>query len=303
MAHAKHTSPNDCASRLTWRAQGLMRDGAHQGQAALMLEAIDVATQAVAADPSALEAYNIIAWANWSCHLYRWGSNPAEAQAAMATAVGRMLALDPLDHRTLTVSGVLHLIQDEQDRGLADLHRAVEVNPNSSQSLMWLAMCEAMAGQVADARTHAALSLRLNPRDPWIGVAHVALALASFRERDYAEAARLAELAIQSEPSVPLRRAIMIACCAQLGDKARAERELAVLNGFAPDFIPSLFGKRRIIARTGLETIGRCLPPESGKFCKLFYRYSHVTTDWPAISWHRSVWWQQSRGWCNESGP
>jgi hypothetical protein len=26
-----------------------------------------------------------------------------------------------------------------------------------------------------------------------------------------------------------------------------------------------------MIARTRVETIGRCLPPESGKFCTLFY--------------------------------
>lgn len=85
------------------------------------------------------------------------------------------------------------------------------------------------------------LSLRLNPRDTWIGVAHVALAMVSYCVRDYAEAARLAELAIQSEPAVPLRRAIMIACCGQLGDHERAARELRELNGLAPDFVARLF--------------------------------------------------------------
>ena len=241
VAHASHASPNDNAQRLTWRAQGLMNDAVRQGRPAPLLEAIDLATQSTAADPTALATYNVLAWANFSRHLNRWGADPELAQFAMAAAVERMMTLSPLDHRTLLVSGVLRVLQGEPDRGLADLRRALEVNPNSSQSLMWLALCEAMAGQSGDARTHAMLSLRLNPRDPWVGVAHVALAMVSFQAMDYVEAARLAELAIQSEPAVPLRRALMIACCARLGDIARAEREMAVLNGFAPDFISGLF--------------------------------------------------------------
>ncbi len=28
-----------------------------------------------------------------------------------------------------------------------------------------------------------------------------------------------------------------------------------------------------MIACAGVETIGRCLPPESGKFCTLFYKF------------------------------
>jgi len=241
MAQARRAHPSDTALRLTWRAQGLMNEGVHKGRAALVLDAIAMARQALAADPATLAAYNVLAWSNWSCHLYRWGPEPARALEAMVTAVDQMAELNALDHRTLTISGVLRVTRGEPDRGLADLRRALEVNPNSSQSLMWLALCEAMAGLGEDAKTHAALSLRLNPRDVWIGVAHVALAMVSLCAHDYPEAARLAELAIQSEPAVPLRRAIMIACCARLGDHARAGRELAVLNGFAPEFIASLF--------------------------------------------------------------
>jgi adenylate cyclase len=241
MAHAHRVRPSDTAVHLTWRAQGLMNEGVRKGEAAPVLDAIATARQALAADPASLAAYNVIAWANFSCHLYRWGPDPAKALDAMASAVGHMAALNALDHRTLTISGVLRVVHGEHDRGLADLRRALEVNPNSSLSLMWLALCEAMTGLGDEAKGHATLSLRLNPRDTWIGVAHVALAMVSFNARDYAEAARLAELAIQSEPAVPLRRAIMIACCAQLGDLARAAKELTVLNGFAPDFITGLF--------------------------------------------------------------
>jgi adenylate cyclase len=241
MAHARRAKANDGAIQLTWRAQALMNEGVRKGQSALVLEAVDIVRQAIAADPTSLTAYNVLAWGQWSCHLYRWGPDPAKALDEIWSAAEHMLAIDALDHRTLTICGVLRVMQGEQERGLADLRRALEVNPNSSMSLMWLAFCEAMTGQGEAAREHAMLSLRLNPRDFWIGVAHLALAMVSFAARDFAEAARWAELAIQAEPAVPFRRAIMIACCAQMGDLDRAARERAVLDGFAPDFMASLF--------------------------------------------------------------
>ena len=72
----------------------------------------------------------------------------------------------------------------------------------------------------------------------------------SFAARDYGEAVRWVELAIQAESAVPLRRALMIACCARNGDLARAARERATLDSFAPDFIPRLLsGDFRVFAR------------------------------------------------------
>ena len=250
MAHARSPRPNDTAEQLTWRAHGLMTEAVRQGKPTLALQAIDLVRQAIATDPTALGAYNVLAWSQWSCHLYRWGPQPETALATMESAVEQMQRINALDHRTLTVAGVLRIAHGQPERGLTDLRRALEVNPNSSLSLMWLALCEAMAGRGDEARTHAMLSLRLNPRDAWIGVAHVALAMVSFAARDYAEAARWAEHAIQTEPAVPLRRALMIACCAQTGDLARAARERATLDSFAPDFVPSLLrGDFRVFAR------------------------------------------------------
>ena len=250
MALARHARPNDTADQLIWRAHGLLTEAVRQGKAAAALQAIELVRQAITLDPASLAAYNVLAWAQWSCHLYRWGSDPAKALPTMECAVVQMQRINALDHRTLTIAGVLHIACGAPDRGLVDLRRAIEVNPNSSLSLMWLALCEAMAGLGEDARTHAMLSLRLNPRDAWIGVAHLALAMVSFVAQDYAEATRWADLAIQAEPAAPLRRALMIACCARSGDLARAATEQATLNSVAPDFISSLFrGEFKVFAK------------------------------------------------------
>jgi tetratricopeptide (TPR) repeat protein len=104
-----------------------------------------------------------------------------------------------------------------------------------------LASSEATAGQAQEAKTHAHLALRLSPRDNFIGSAHLALAMANFTLRDYAEAVRWCESAIQVSHRAPIRRALMIACSARAGDMVRARAEIAVLNSFAPGFIASLF--------------------------------------------------------------
>jgi tetratricopeptide (TPR) repeat protein len=162
-----------------------------------------------------------------------------------------MQALDALDERTLTLQGVVRASRGEQEQAIADLRRAREVNPNSANTLMWLAFTEATVGLNQDAKEHALLALRLSPRDFVLnGNAQLALAMASYCAREYTEAMRWAELAIQSLPRAPIRRAIMIGCCARAGDLQRATRERIILDGFAPDFISSLFrGENRVFTR------------------------------------------------------
>jgi adenylate cyclase len=250
VATARRARPNNDAIQLTWRAQGLRYDAQFKGQASLMLEAVSTSHQAVAADPTSLAAHGSLAWAYWVCHLYRWGPEPDKALDAAWAAAEQMLRIDALDYRTLTLCGLVRVWRGEQEHGIADLRRAVEINPNSFSTQMWLAFAEATAGLNDDAKAHALLALRLSPRDPIIGGAQLTLAMASFSAREYDEAVRWAELAIQSQPTAPIRRALMIACCARAGDLQRAARERAVLDGFAPDFVTSLFrGENRVFTR------------------------------------------------------
>ena len=100
-------------------------------------------------------------------------------------AIGTVMRIDPLDHQTLNHFRRAAGGQGRSGTRLAELRRALDVNPNSSVSLMWPAFCEAMSVLGEAARTHAMLSLRLNPRHFRIGVAHLALAMVSFAAREY----------------------------------------------------------------------------------------------------------------------
>src|SRR5271169_1982889 len=118
-------------------------------------------------------------------------------------------------------NGGARLRADSSSRArMSALRGALDVNPNSAITLVLLAWTEATA--------HALLALRLSPRDIWIGNAQLALVTASFSAPEYPEALRWAELAIQSLPIAPVRRAIMIACCARAGELQRTAQERAV---------------------------------------------------------------------------
>ena len=55
---------------------------------------------------------------------------------------------------------------------------------------------------------------------------------------------------IQGLPTAPLRRAMMVAYAAEVGDEAFLRTHLDKLNSFAPDFIPSLLqGEKRIFPK------------------------------------------------------
>jgi adenylate cyclase len=250
VAHACRANPNDTAAQLIWRAQGLFNEAINKGQQSLMLEAIATAQQAMAADPASLSGHRILAWSHGLRHLARWGPEPKKALDAAWSAVERMLGIDTLDDRTLTHRGATRVLRGELERGIADLRRALDVNPNSTIALVTLAWAEATVGLREDAKAHALLALRLSPRDSWIGTAQLALAMASYTAREYAAAMRWAQLAIQSQPAAPIRRTIVIACSARAGDLQKAAQERAVLYGFAPDFIASVFGgENRVFTR------------------------------------------------------
>jgi tetratricopeptide (TPR) repeat protein len=250
IAQARRSNANRGCGPLAWQAQGQFFEATQRGQPALMLQAIDKASQAIAIDPSSLVAHYALGQAHYLCHLYRWGRNPYKALDEAWSVAERMLAIDALDYRTLTLCGWLRVARGEQKRGIADLRRALEMNPNAAATLLVLSWMEAAAGLSEEAKAHALLALRLSPRDMFIGIAHLALSMATFTAREYENCMRWTELAIQSQPTQPIRRTIMIACCARAGDSTRAAQESTAIRTFAPDFIASLFrGENPVFTR------------------------------------------------------
>jgi len=241
IALSRRDTTNLRARQLAWRAEGLYLDAYSNGNSALMQQAIAACEEAITADPASLAACSTLVMAHYLCHLYRWGDRPEGALERAWAVVERMTTINSQDERTLTLRGWVRFNRGQYDGGLSDLRRACEVNPNFAFALNRLSLAEAKAGMGEEAVAHATLALRLSPKDYWAGTAHLAMTLAYFALRNYTEAVRWCESAIQVSHRAPIRRALMIACSARAGDLARAQTEIAVLNSFAPGFIASVY--------------------------------------------------------------
>ena len=227
---------------LALKAQALFFESMRAGSQKLYEDSIAAAEEALKLDARNPNALWIKAFVSAIQYLYRWHPEPDEVLEKAWKTANRLLEVDPSDPRGYSVRGVVNQFRRDFDAALADFYRSYSLNPNFAWNIFLMAWCESLAGQLEDAKKHAQLALRLSPRDAdlWLGDAYLALLQAYFAEGDFEQAAKWGELAIQMTPKAPIRRALMIVCCAETGKTEDAAQHADVLGSFAPDFIPSL---------------------------------------------------------------
>ena len=235
-------STNFTSYDLALKAQALWYDGELLGRPDVLQQAIDITKDSLKQDPRNVHALWTQAMAYFVQYLYRWGPAPDEALDHSWAAVEHIFEIDSSDPRGYAARGVVHHFRGEHDEAVADYRRAFALNPNFAVNIFLMAWCESMTGFSEQAREHAALGLRLSPRDNqiWLGVAYLALAQASFADGDFEQTREWGKLAIQMHPKAPIRRALMIACYGHAGALDEAAKQVADLTEFAPDFLPSI---------------------------------------------------------------
>jgi TolB-like protein len=227
---------------LSLKAKSQAYDAFRSGDPDELQQAIDTANAALKQDSRNTHALWLLGIAQMDQYLYRWGKDPDKALNRAFQAVESLVRVDSSNADGFTIRGNIRTLRREYDLAVADFSRAVSINPNAATTLFFAAWGESLAGLTALAREHAELGLRLSPRemDLWLAAAYLALTQASFAEEDFAEAMRWGHLSIQLHSKAPIRRALMVACCAYTGDFEQAALHADELKSFAPDFIPTL---------------------------------------------------------------
>jgi adenylate cyclase len=226
---------------ISWRAMKAAYDATFTGQAALTLEAISLADQAIDKDRNCRLAWYVLGYSHAVRVFFGWTDERRGSLDAARRAAEMLMDLAPNDSRSYFMRGWVAIQSADYARGAADLRKAHELNPNDATILFVLAWTEASDGNVERARECGAQALRISPKDRRIGLAHLAYAMAAFVEQNFKELRDWAELAIQSHPSAPIRRLLMIAYAAEVGDTPLLRTHLEKVQSVAPDFIPSLF--------------------------------------------------------------
>ena len=229
------------ADEIAWRAVKAFTDAMFNGHPALTVEAIRLAERAIERDRNCRRAWSVLGASHIWRVFFSWTQDRGSSIEAARRAAEMLMTLAPNDSRSYFERGMVDVVSGDFARGVADLRRAYELNPNDTAILFVLSFTEASAGNVDRAKALAAQAIRMSPKDRWLGTAHLAYAMSAFIEQDFTRLREWAELAIQSHPTAPIRRVLMIAYAAEAGDTQLLRAHLEKLQNVAPDFISSLF--------------------------------------------------------------
>jgi TolB-like protein len=227
---------------LSLKAKSQAYDALRSGDADGLQKAIDTANVALKQDARNTHALWLLGLIQMEQYILGWGSDPDETLNRALQAAESVVRVDSSNADGHGVLGAVHILHREFDQAIADFTRSLMLNPNAVINLFCAAWGESLAGLTAKAREHAELGLRLSPRemDFWLGVAYLALTQASFAEEDFEEAIKWGHLSIQLHSKAPIRRALLVACCAYTGDFQQATQHADEIKTFSPDFIPSI---------------------------------------------------------------
>ena len=229
------------ADDMAWRAAKAMSDAMFGGTPKRSEQAIEIAAQAIALDRSCARAWYVLS----NTHAWRvfmaWAPDRSTELAVCRHAADSLLELAPNDSRSHFQRGIALEMAGETAAGAAALRRALSLNPNDATVQFFLSYVEAAEGNIARARELAAQALRMSPKDRWVGTAHLAQALCAFIDQQWQALHDFADLAIQAQATHPIRRVLMIAFAAEVGDKPLLRKHLGRLQTVSPDFIASLF--------------------------------------------------------------
>ena len=146
----------DLMLRALPRMYALTRDGLEDA-ARLLREAIEI-------DPSYAPALAYLAGCQWRAVSQNWTDRSDPAVAEMVQLARTALAQAPNDTEVLRAAGmVLHYAGGDRSGGIALLNRAIELNPNSANTLQMAALLNAYTGDTQLVITLLERAARLNP--------------------------------------------------------------------------------------------------------------------------------------------
>ena len=227
---------------LALKTKSLTYDAFRYGDADRLQSAIDTAREALRQDSRNTHALWILGLAFMEQYTYQWGEDYENALVQGLQTAEQLIHTDSTHAGGYILRGSIYIYHREFDLAAADYDHGLSLNPNSSNHLIHAAWGKSLAGLTAEAKAHAALALRLSPREPdiFLGYAYLGLQQASFAEADFEQAMKWGRLSIQMHARAPIRRVLMIACCAFTGDNDAARQHADALAEFSPDFAGSL---------------------------------------------------------------
>ena len=187
--------------------------------------------RAIALDPDYAKAYVWLSWAYFIDWDFQWTEGPAALDRSHEAA-RKAVALDDSLALAHTVLGWNSLWKKQHDVAIAELERAVSLDPNSEWAFGFLAEALNYAGRPDEAIGFAKKAMRLDPSyPPWLAF-HLAESYCLLRRYDEAIAAL--QDALRRNPDFSPARRWLAIVYAELGREKDARAEVGEILRISP---------------------------------------------------------------------
>jgi len=196
-------------------------------------EAVVLARQALAIDPSYAPAAAMVGWCRGLQRVQGWGALSDEDIGEACHLARQALEAERDDAETIGLAAwTLFLLAGEAAMAAAALDRALALNPNAAHAWMARGIIHATRNQPEAAIEALERARRLSPFDPLAFVNALNIAVAHFVARRFEQAIEWADRALHDQPRLVSAMRVKAAALAHLGrlDEARIElsRVLAI---------------------------------------------------------------------------
>jgi adenylate cyclase len=197
--------------------------------------AIGLLSRAVQLDPSSAFAHGHLAHAHYRMLQHQWTVDRAADLAAVVEHAELAVACDAIDANGYLFRSLACSLQGRRDDALAELRRAIELNPSLPVARSLLGQFLGMAGRTEEGLRELDDAIRLSPRDPQLWSFHAGKSVVLFVAGRYEESRAASERALEVEPDAATAFSTVAATSALLGDKPQARAALAEMLRLWPD--------------------------------------------------------------------
>jgi tetratricopeptide (TPR) repeat protein len=174
------------------------------------------------------------------------------ARAVMASATDDALAL-------AIAAFVIAILTHDYESAIGTVDRAIALNGNSALALGFSAMAEAMAGRYDQSIEHGLRAVRLSPLDPRNYHPYLGMGFSYLFSGKGEEAVAAASLAVQSNPSFMVSRALLVAGYVQVGRLDAARTAAQRLLESAPSITVTMMEQMEFTAPERVAQFGAAL--------------------------------------------
>ena len=215
-------------------------------------DASELFQRAIDLDPNYADAYAALGGSHYGAVVSGWSEFRTEELERAEALAQKALALDPATTRAYRLLADIHLYRKRYDLALAQIDRALEINPSDADNHAYRGTILMWAGRAAEAVPWLESALQSDPAN---GFAAGRLCMAFYLLRRYAEAVEACDRALSRDPGrvdQMIVHPLLAAVYAEMGRRQDADSERATTARLWP-----LLDARTFAAQFGTQEARR----------------------------------------------